>query len=78
VEIAVEAKVAFSPHDARRTFITTLLETGADLRTAQKLAGHSDPKTTGLYDLRDEEAGKAAVTKLGESYEKGKAEAGNG
>lgn len=50
-ELAEKAGVTdFSAHDLRRTFITTLLEKGADLRTVQRLAGHDDPMTTTLYD----------------------------
>ena len=38
----------------RRTFratgITTFLEDGGSIEKAQRMAGHADPKTTGLYD----------------------------
>lgn len=39
-----------SPYDFRKTFISTILEETGDLRMAQALAGHSDPKTTANYD----------------------------
>ncbi len=45
----------FTPHDLRRTFITRLLEQGADLNIVRQLAGHSDISTTVLYDRRSAE-----------------------
>lgn len=36
-------------HTTRRTAITTLVDNGGDLRTAQTLAGHADPRTTESY-----------------------------
>ena len=55
---------AFSPHDFRRTFITQLLDTGADVITVSRLAGHADPSTTAKYDMRSEEVKRLAVARL--------------
>lgn len=52
----VAGQEAFTPHDLRRTFITQLLEQGADINIVRQLAGHSDISTTVLYDHRTDEA----------------------
>jgi integrase len=66
---AAESSVAaFSPHDFRRTFITDLLNTGADVITVSRLAGHADPATTAKYDMRGEEVKRLAVAKLNVPY----------
>ena len=50
----------FTAHDLRRTFVTDMIRR-AGLRTAQRLANHSDPKTTARYDKSGREAMEAAV-----------------
>ncbi len=63
--IGAAAKVKeFTPHDLRRTFITTLLERGVDALTVSKLAGHKNVQTTLGYDKRGEAAKKQAAVAL--------------
>ncbi len=52
VKAGIPAADHLSPHSLRHTAITEALDATHDLRKAQDLAGHADPRTTRLYDLR--------------------------
>ena len=61
-----EAGIAgiFSCHSFRATGITTFLENGGSLETAQYIAGHADSRTTKLYDRRAQRATREDIERI--------------
>ncbi len=53
-----------SPHSFRVAVVTDLLEQGVPLQDVQHLAGHSDPRTTRLYDRRQKRVTRNIVERI--------------
>ncbi|MBV8846065.1 MAG: tyrosine-type recombinase/integrase [Bryobacterales bacterium] len=52
-------------HTFRATGITDYLTNGGRIEVAQKMAGHSNAKTTGLYDRRNDDISVGEVERIG-------------
>ncbi|MBB4059631.1 tyrosine-type recombinase/integrase [Salinibacter ruber] len=53
-----------SCHTFRATGITTYLENGGDLETAQHIAGHASANTTRIYDRRDDHVDQEEIERV--------------
>jgi integrase/recombinase XerD len=60
-----QLETAIGCHTFRATGITDYLTNGGALEVAQRMAGHSNAKTTGLYDRRSDDISLSEVEKIG-------------
>ena len=51
-------------HTFRATGITTFLENGGDLETAQHIAGHASANTTRIYDHREQKVAQEEIERV--------------
>ena len=58
-----------TPHDLRRTFITSLLDHGNDIAVTSRMAGHRNISTTTRYDRRDEQTHRDAAATIHIPYQ---------
>lgn len=58
----------FSPHDMRRSFVSSLLGLGVDISTVAMLAGHVSISTTAKYDRRPDKVRREAAELIQVSY----------
>ena len=55
---------AIGCHTFRATGLTAYLSNGGRIEVAQRMAGHSNAKTTGFYDRRSDDVSLAEVAKI--------------
>ncbi|MGH9611139.1 MAG: tyrosine-type recombinase/integrase [Bryobacteraceae bacterium] len=60
-----DLETAIGCHTFRATGITDYLTNGGRIEVAQRMAGHANAKTTGLYDRRHDEISVGEVEKIG-------------
>jgi len=53
-----------SPHSMRATGIPSFLENGGELEAAQRIAAHSDSRTTKLYDRREQRIEQGEIERV--------------
>ncbi len=58
-------ETAIGCHTFRATGLTDYLTNGGRIEVAQRMAGHSNAKTTGLYDRRTDDISLSEVAKIG-------------
>lgn len=58
-------ETAIGCHTFRATGITDYLSNGGKLEVAQRMAGHSNARTTGLYDRRNDDISVSEVERVG-------------
>jgi integrase/recombinase XerD len=58
-------ETAIGCHTFRATGITDYLTNGGRIEVAQRMAGHSNAKTTGLYDRRNDDISAGEVERIG-------------
>ncbi len=63
VDASIETSIGC--HTFRATGITDYLTNGGRIEVAQRMAGHSNAKTTGLYDRRNDDISISEVEKVG-------------
>lgn len=61
---AAGIKTRIGNHTFRATGITVYLKNGGKLETAQQMAGHESPRTTGLYDRREDDISLDEVERI--------------